>query len=85
MEIFRLRISQCGISCRGCFVLLLVIHTLLLAASAWMHSPTRDEWGHLPAGVSHWQLGQFDLYRVNPPLVRMVAALPVLPYAPQIE
>ncbi len=35
-----------------------------------------DEVGHLAAGVSHWQLGRFGLYRVNPPLVRTVAAMP---------
>jgi len=29
------------------------------------------------AGISHWYLGRFDLYRVNPPLVRMLATLPV--------
>lgn len=34
--------------------------------------PTADEIGHLPAGVSHWKYGRFDLYRVNPPLVRMI-------------
>jgi hypothetical protein len=27
---------------------------------------------------SHWKLAKFDLYAVNPPLVRMLAALPVL-------
>jgi len=32
----------------------------------------------LAAGVSHWELERYELYRVNPPLVRMVAALPVL-------
>ena len=32
----------------------------------------------MPAGISHWELGRFDLYRVNPPLVRLAAALPVL-------
>jgi len=31
------------------------------------------------AGISHWRFRTFDLYRVNPPLVRLVAALPVLP------
>lgn len=30
------------------------------------------------AGLSHWKFGRFELYRVNPPLVRMVAALPVM-------
>lgn len=57
---------------------LLGIQTLLLAYSAWAHSPTLNEPAHLAAGIRHWQSGQFDLYRVNPPLVRLVAALPAL-------
>jgi hypothetical protein len=31
---------------------------------------------HLAAGLAHIEKGRFDLYRVNPPLVRMVAAAP---------
>jgi hypothetical protein len=57
---------------------LLAIHTCLLAYSAYVHSPTSNEPAHLVAGLSHWKFGRFDLYRVNPPLVRMVAALPVM-------
>ena len=57
---------------------LLVAHTALLAYSAYVHSPTFDEPAHLTAGISHWQFGNFQLYQVNPPLVRMVAALPVI-------
>ncbi|NLF76587.1 MAG: glycosyltransferase family 39 protein [Chloroflexi bacterium] len=53
------------------------LHLSLLAYGAWVHSPTIDEVGHMAAGVSHWELGRFDLYRVNPPLVRLIAALPV--------
>jgi hypothetical protein len=56
----------------------LFLHIGLLAWSAARHSPTIDEVGHLPAGISHWEQGRFELYRVNPPLVRMVAAIPVL-------
>ncbi len=37
--------------------------------------PNDDEIGHLPAGVSHWAFHQFDLYRVNPPLVRVIATM----------
>lgn len=37
-----------------------------------------SEVGHLPAGLSHLQFARFDLYRVNPPLVDLVAAIPVL-------
>ena len=54
------------------------IHSLLLMRSAFVQSPNIDELAHLPSGVSHWTFGRFDLYRVNPPLVRMVAALPIL-------
>lgn len=43
-----------------------------------MHSPTLNEPSHLVAGISHWRFGRFDLYKVNPPLPRMIAALPVL-------
>ncbi len=59
-------------------VLLLLIQTSLLGYSATRHSPTHLEPAFLASGVSHWQFGRFELYRVNPPLVRMVAALPVL-------
>ncbi len=57
--------------------LLLVIHTALLVWLARTHSPNLNEPAHLVAGLSHWEYGTFTLYRVNPPLVRMAAALPV--------
>jgi len=59
-------------------VALLLVHAGLLAHAATEHSPTMLEPAALVAGISHWQFGRFELYRVNPPLVRMVAALPVL-------
>jgi hypothetical protein len=63
---------------RRVLVALLLVHSSLLAYSAYVHSPVRDEPGHLVAGLSHWEFGRFDLYRNNPPLVRMIAALPVM-------
>lgn len=36
-----------------------------------------DEFAHVPAGVSHWELGRFTLYRENPPFVRSLVSLPV--------
>lgn len=57
--------------------LLLAIHAGLLAYGAVVHSPTIDEVGHFPAGLGVWRHGRFDLYCVNPPLVRAVATLPV--------
>lgn len=52
--------------------------TVALAALAYYQSPVLDEQGHLVAGLRHWEFGTFDLYRVNPPLVRMVAAIPAM-------
>jgi hypothetical protein len=63
-------------------ILLLVLHALMLIGGAWRNSPTIDEVAYLTAGVSHWQLGTFDLCRVSPPLVRLVAALPVIACQP---
>lgn len=55
---------------------LAIFHAGLLGWSATQHTPVLDETGHLPAGLSHWHLRRFDLYNVNPPLVRMIATLP---------
>lgn len=57
---------------------LLTAHAILLAWSAYKYAPATDEPGHLVAGISHWRFGRFDLYRVTPPLVRLVAAAPVM-------
>lgn len=50
-----------------CF--LVVIH-LSLCVRGIVGFPSVDEVGHLPAGISHWRFARFDLYRVNPPLIR---------------
>jgi hypothetical protein len=57
---------------------ILTVHAILLAWSATRNSPTFHEVPHLPAGLSHLLLGRFELYRVNPPLPRAVAAFPLL-------
>ncbi len=41
------------------------------------NSATVDEFAHVPAGVSHWETGDFSLYHENPPLVRCLVSLPV--------
>ena len=64
---------------------LLLIHTLMLSWSAYRNSWTWDEVAFLPAGISHWHLGDFELFDVNPPLVRMVAAIPVLFAEPKLD
>lgn len=57
---------------------MLLLYTFLLMWSASRQAPTFNEPAHLVAGISHVTFGRFELYRVNPPLVRMIAALPVL-------
>lgn len=64
---------------------LLAMHAAMLAWIAYRCSPTIDEPAHLVAGISHWKFGRFDLYRVNPPLVRLVAALPMLLVEPKTD
>lgn len=64
---------------------ILTIHTGLLAWGAWTHSPTIDEGAYLAAGVSHWHFGRFDLTRVSPPLVRLVAGGAVSLQSPSVD
>jgi len=54
------------------------VHVVLVGFSLVSDSPTVDEIGHLAAGVVSWQRQEFELYSVNPPLVRMIAAMPVI-------
>ncbi len=54
-----------------------VLGTALLVLPGFENAPVPDEASHLAAGISCWHLGRFDLYPVNPPLVRVVAAAPV--------
>jgi glutamine amidotransferase-like uncharacterized protein len=49
------------------------------------NSPNSNEAAHLAAGVYSWQSGRFGLYPVNPPLVRMLAALPVVCANPKTD
>lgn len=55
-----------------------LLHLSLLVYGIFIHGPGWDEVGHLPAGISHWKTGRFDLYRVNPPLPRMIATAPLV-------
>ncbi|MEQ1830035.1 MAG: glycosyltransferase family 39 protein [Pirellula sp.] len=56
--------------------LLLVAQVVLLIWSSIVHSPTPDEIPHIISGVSIWQTGDCTLFRVNPPLFRIIASIP---------
>ena len=64
---------------------LLTMHYALAARSLLEENPTVDEVVHLPAGVTYWQKGTFRLYHHNPPLFKLVAALPVVLAGPDTE
>lgn len=66
-----------------CVVLL--VHAGLLAYESSWNAPNLDESAHLPSGLSHWEFGNFTLYRVNPPLIRMWAAVPLLVSPPEMD
>ena len=63
-------------------VALLTLQAMLAVRSLVRENPTVDEVIHMPAGVTYWQTGSFRLYHHNPPLVKLVAALPVLAASP---
>lgn len=67
------------------FIALSCIHAGLLGWAAYVHSPTQDEIAHVPAGLSIWRFHDTSVYRVNPPLVRMVATAPLLMVSHQEE
>ena len=57
---------------------LLIVQAILLTINAWRNGPGWDEWGHLPSGLYSLQYGDHHPYRVNPPLARLIAAVPAL-------
>ena len=69
--------TQASVRFRTIFVAIACFHAFLLGYQALTNSPTRNEKAHLVAGLSTLEYQQFDLYRVNPPLVRTWATIPV--------
>jgi hypothetical protein len=57
---------------------------LCLHGLVW-DSPTVDEFIHLPVGYFYLKTGDFDLAARTPPLIKELAALPLLPLDPQIR
>lgn len=57
---------------------ILVVHVFLVLRLSFCYSAVSQEQSHLAAGVNHLLYQKFDLYRVNPPLVRSLAAIPVV-------
>jgi hypothetical protein len=64
---------------------LLLVPWSLAVLSQVQEAPTIDEVVHLPAGVSYWQKGTFKFYPHNPPLVKLIAAAPVVLAGPETD
>lgn len=56
---------------------LLALHSLMLGYLITTQSPTIDEPVFIAAGLHHWRFGSFGAIDGNPPLSRLIAALPV--------
>lgn len=52
-------------------------YLVLTLHAAHVETPTVDEFAHVPAGVAAWRQGRTDLYRSNPPLLKLVLAAPL--------
>lgn len=57
---------------------LLSLQAALIGFGLSRNAVTFDEVCHLPAGISYWHSGQFWCYHHNPPLIRLIAALPAV-------
>ncbi|MCA9018097.1 MAG: hypothetical protein KDA77_22435 [Planctomycetaceae bacterium] len=57
---------------------LLLFQFCLGLYSAQKLTVTHDEYWHLPVGLLGWETGKFDYDRLNPPLIRTWAAVPLL-------
>ncbi len=56
----------------------LIIQGALAVDCARKWTPTHDEFWHLPIGLRIWKTGRFDDDVINPPLVRLWAAIPLV-------
>jgi hypothetical protein len=66
-------------------LMLLTAHSALLVYSSIVHSPVNGEPPAIAAGVYTWTEGRFTLFRVNPPLSRMLATIPVIGMGPETD
>jgi len=57
-------------------VALISMYSVGMFWSATLDSPTMLEPAFLASGVYSWECGEFDVFRVNPPLTRLVGSLP---------
>ncbi len=59
-------------------LLIIGLAGVMQCIGAWQDSQTTDEAVHLSAGRSYWQTGDFRLNPEHPPLIKLLAAAPLL-------
>ncbi|MDR1925474.1 MAG: glycosyltransferase family 39 protein [Planctomycetaceae bacterium] len=65
---------------------LFFVQAVIFIYVSWSTSPNRTEIGHLGASAYFWQTGKFDVFHVNPPLLRVVSGIPVFLFCnPKID
>jgi hypothetical protein len=57
----------------------------MLCYESIINGPAWDEVGHFAAGLQHWKHFEFEFFSVNPPLVRMVATLPIVASGVEVD
>jgi 4-amino-4-deoxy-L-arabinose transferase-like glycosyltransferase len=70
---------------RWAVALLLAAFILLCLHGLLWDTPTVDEFAHLPAGWYYLKTGSFALFPQNPPLVKLLAALPLVLLHPALD
>jgi len=64
---------------------LLSVQAVLLAHLGWTMSPTPTEVGHMGATLYQWNTLRFDVFHVNPPLMRLITGWPVILCGPAYD
>lgn len=59
-------------------LLLLAVHSSLGLHAAFYNSVTNDEFWHIPTGLWNLKTGRFHYENLNPPLLRMLSAAPLV-------
>lgn len=67
------------------FLAVLAMSSFLALGAIYGNSPMLDEYAHLPAVMSYWQLGRFSLYRETPPLIQCLIAIPPLASGAKVD
>src|SRR3989338_6804596 len=62
----------------GIVVILLALVFLQPFLSARKFGPVTDEVPHIGAGYSYWKTGEIELNKQHPPLVKLLATVPML-------